>query len=632
VLFEMLTGKRPFAAENPAATLNALLNRAPLGVEVLRQTVPAVLVELILQMLEKDPGRRLFSLDEAVLVLRRYRDGVETQRIVPRPGFLRSPRAPHWLPLLFTAALGLLLYFFSEPGVSSRQLRVFLAQPEYYREGAATPLDAVIWSSVINGLHLLGSVQPVLYHQPPVEGSNPAQLAKLAGSDEWIHISLQPENPLGNVQLQRVRTHDGALLEQTQFAVPQEYVNQSAQAVFSQILALYGDIESPQSVGYSSLSADHYDSFVEIYSSLNQGVGNRQELFKDLRTLVTETPGFLAAEVLVVDLAHDLFTDTDDTVYLDRSAELIDRLRLYHPNPTVVLQREITLATDRGEIGRAEQLLGRLTELSPGDPAVLMTQSRLAELRGDLTGATRLILEAAAVSPLPWKIRYRATTLAIRSGDVEAAQTHIAEVLKLTPDNTLVQGQSGLVELLYGDVDRAIGIYKQLLERKQHRSYRVNLGLALMLKESFQDARDEFARALDLQPEHRVAMLNLADAEMALGNRKRALDLYRNILELQQRRSGSGDASDKMVKAQCLAHLGQYSLAIEHTLGALTEALGDPEIAYQAALVYALAGEYESALVNARVALQGGMDSRWFKLPAFSNTPVALLSESSGIR
>ncbi|MBB3059555.1 serine/threonine-protein kinase [Microbulbifer rhizosphaerae] len=621
VLFEMLTGLRPFSADNPAATLNSLLNRMPRGIEILHQKVPAALADLVLRMLEKDPSRRLPTLGDAIVVLRDFCDGVDVLRLRTKHRFLSVSAIRRGLPLLFTVFLGLLMYLISEPGVSGRQLRVFLAQPEYYREGEDTPMDTVIWSSVVNGLHLLGSIQPILYHRLPVEGSDPAQLAKLAGSDEWINVRFQPENPLGNVQLQRIRTGDGALLKQVQFSVPKEYLSQSSQAVLSQVLAIYRGMESRQSIGYSALSYSDYSRFVEIYSSLNQGVGDRQVLFNKLDKLISEAPGFFAAEVMAVDLAHDLFSDTEKMFYLERAKNIIGRLQFAHPNPVVVLQRKALLSIDSGDIEIAEEIVNKISSMSPGDPEVLLLRSRIAEHRGDISKALSLVTKASSMASISWSAWYRAAALAIRNGDVDTARDKVDKILNLTPGNTLALGQRGLVELLYGDVDRAVSIYKRLLEIKRHRSYLVNLGLALMLKENYQEARVNFTYALEIQPGHRVAILNLADAEMALGNREIALDLYRSVLNQKKPRGDEG-AYGKMVRAQCLAHLEEYGMAIELTLEALSSSPEDPEIAYQAALVYSLVGEYESAIVNARAALRRGMDRRWFNLPVFRNTPV----------
>jgi serine/threonine-protein kinase len=72
-----------------------------------------------------------------------------------------------------------------------------------------------------------------------------------------------------------------------------------------------------------------------------------------------------------------------------------------------------------------------------------------------------------------------------------------------------------------------------------------------------------------------------------------------------------------MVRAQCLVHLGRTRQAVELTQSTLRASGDDPEVLYDASLIYAQAGDRTSALVNAKLALEKGIQPRWFTLPAF---------------
>jgi serine/threonine protein kinase len=62
MLFEMLAGQPPFAAENPVAIMNAILNNPLPELNQLRSDTPPALIELISQMLMKDRDQRLDSM------------------------------------------------------------------------------------------------------------------------------------------------------------------------------------------------------------------------------------------------------------------------------------------------------------------------------------------------------------------------------------------------------------------------------------------------------------------------------------------------------------------------------------------------------------------------------------------
>lgn len=64
VMYELITGKRPFEAENEYATFFKIANNPPEPVEKFRQDVPESLGRIVMRALEKDPSRRYQSGDQ----------------------------------------------------------------------------------------------------------------------------------------------------------------------------------------------------------------------------------------------------------------------------------------------------------------------------------------------------------------------------------------------------------------------------------------------------------------------------------------------------------------------------------------------------------------------------------------
>ena len=69
VMFEMVTGRVPFAAEQLVLLLNAILKEPAPPASQFRPDVPAFLDRLILRCLEKDPGGRPQTMEEVVALL-----------------------------------------------------------------------------------------------------------------------------------------------------------------------------------------------------------------------------------------------------------------------------------------------------------------------------------------------------------------------------------------------------------------------------------------------------------------------------------------------------------------------------------------------------------------------------------
>ena len=62
LLYEMVAGRRPFAASEPAAEMMAILKERPPELDELRPEIPIALVDLVDRMLEKEPQQRIPSM------------------------------------------------------------------------------------------------------------------------------------------------------------------------------------------------------------------------------------------------------------------------------------------------------------------------------------------------------------------------------------------------------------------------------------------------------------------------------------------------------------------------------------------------------------------------------------------
>lgn len=78
MLFEVLTGQRPFDHPSAASTMMAILTEPPLDLEQLLPECPVALVDLIYRMLEKDPGARIPSVRQVGAALEALLHNLDT--------------------------------------------------------------------------------------------------------------------------------------------------------------------------------------------------------------------------------------------------------------------------------------------------------------------------------------------------------------------------------------------------------------------------------------------------------------------------------------------------------------------------------------------------------------------------
>jgi serine/threonine-protein kinase len=72
VLYEALTGKRPFSSDSAFATLKKQCSEPPTPPSALAPGVPQELEGIVLKLLRKDPAERYASAEELILALRAY--------------------------------------------------------------------------------------------------------------------------------------------------------------------------------------------------------------------------------------------------------------------------------------------------------------------------------------------------------------------------------------------------------------------------------------------------------------------------------------------------------------------------------------------------------------------------------
>jgi serine/threonine protein kinase len=106
VLYEMLSGRQPFACESAAATASAILTRDPPAVTRSSPDAPAELHRILSKCLAKDQQQRYQSARDLVIDLRNLEKAESGNMIVADRG-LPQQRRPAWWLLIAAIVLAL---------------------------------------------------------------------------------------------------------------------------------------------------------------------------------------------------------------------------------------------------------------------------------------------------------------------------------------------------------------------------------------------------------------------------------------------------------------------------------------------------------------------------------------------
>jgi serine/threonine protein kinase/Flp pilus assembly protein TadD len=173
VLYEMATGRRPFAARLAPALIDAILNQAPLPPSRLRPGLSSRLEELILRSMEKNPEHRYQSARDLLADLRRLAAAPEGQ-----PGKSLA-----------------VLYFENLGGQK---------EDEYFRDGITEDITTEL--SKIAGLQVFSRSAVLAYRDKPV---TPAHVGQQLNAAYVLEGSLRREGERLRVTAKLAETRSG---------------------------------------------------------------------------------------------------------------------------------------------------------------------------------------------------------------------------------------------------------------------------------------------------------------------------------------------------------------------------------------------------------------------------------------
>ncbi len=193
VLYEMVTGRRPFDGDSVPELLTAILRQEPERVSALVPSVPIQLDMVIARALRKEPERRFQSMADVRVEVQEIRDALESGGFVSAER-LRQVEAPpgrkrrfwFWvIPVLLAAGAGVAVWRHGSRPEGRREpprASPLTTYEGWEREPALSPdgsLVAFVWDEGEGGLsqlyvQLVGSPEPLRLTTEPGDARSPA--------------------------------------------------------------------------------------------------------------------------------------------------------------------------------------------------------------------------------------------------------------------------------------------------------------------------------------------------------------------------------------------------------------------------------------------------------------------------
>ena len=633
LLYELVSGQPAFRGATPMETMHKIAGVKYEPLTTVAPGTPEALAAVIERCLARNPSDRYQKAEEVAHELRRVAASA-TGASATLPG-LRSSQIlararRHLLTLIGVAAVvttavitGVMLGWFAP----QKPLTVAVLPIESHAPGDAASLASVaIEDAVVTNLARLKNVIVVSGRDVRAgsgQGKRVSAIARELGVRELVETSLtlsQPGQPI-RVGLQRLEGSTGRVIWSEQLEVGTDDLMLLQDRIVTALGDAYRGLPTSGHPGSQDATPAALKAYLQAKNRIDSGKYSKD--FKEeialLERAIADAPRFLAPVTSLAWRYYYLYKLYRRPTDHDVSVALAKRARELAPDHPWALRLEVWLALDQRDNAAALERARAWTASRPGDSTAWETMAVVLGRMGRYRESEVAFERSFALLPSWYTLYYLAQSRELR-GDFDGARDAIRRALAISPENSNCLGLLAEVEMYAGDNAVAERLYRGLLARRGERLDRIHLGNCFYYQNKLAEAASLYREAADKDPTDYLALGNLADTRLALGQTDLAKAGYSEALRLCETEYARGLRWRELLetRARCLAQLGRGPEAFLAIQEALADYPDNPATMFMAALVAAVAGDTNAALAWTGKALAAHAPAVWFTGPEFA--------------
>jgi serine/threonine-protein kinase len=620
VLFEMISGRRPFVGSDPVRLATSKLGTDAPKLSSTGQLVPPALDALVASLLERDRDKRPSSAIE-VLAQLKYVYGTPSTGQLPVPSRFRNALIAAAAVVVIALAVAYSVWNRPSPEhpvaqAAAPPVIAVLPLSNDSADRARDMLAAGIAESIITSLAPLRTVT-VLSRAAVTDArsrsTDPRKIASDLGATFLIEGSLQESNGTLRISINLLRNDlSVAWADAVQGAASDifEIQGRLATLVVGALKVQVSPSERERMLAHATSSPEAQAAYWQGRALLERRdvKGNLDAAAVSLQRAVSLDPSFALAEAALGEVYWQKYEDSHDPQWAQMATDAgIAALKIDAEEPAVRYALAVTLA-GTGKPDEAIEELRHALALQPNYDDARRQLGRVLAQRGRIDEAVAEYERAIALRPSFWG-HYSALGLSLtQAGRWEAALPAFQKVVELQPDNSFGYQQLGFVHHNLGHIDEALRYYAAAIERQPNPQAFSNIGAIYHQRGDYQRAVDAYKQAIALRPNSHITHRNLGDALIKLGQTDAARESYVRAARLAESdlKVNPKDGVTTAILAVYLQKSGQRREASARIDQALGIAPNDLNVRYRAAVVCALQGRKTEAIEHLRLAIAGG--------------------------
>ena len=617
MLFEMISGRRPFPSNDPIQLASAKLSEDAPSLSSTGKLVLPALERFVASLLERDRDNRPASAADA---LRQLED------IYSGHGNGETGRRRFWRSAAVVLALAIIAGFgawelnrFVRPAAvdpSAPPVIAVLPLTNVSGDPAKDHIAAGIAESLISSLASLPSVlvlSRASVSEARSRAKDEAALAKDLGATYVVNGSVQEVNGTLRISLNLVRP-DRTLAWGNSVEGPFDRIfelqSRLANALSSALVVRVSATELERLNAQPAANPEALQAYWQgkVFLDRRDVKGNLEAAAAALTRAISLDKDFALAHAALGEVYWHQYSETRDAAWVQKAmTEGMTALRLDPNRPEVRLALAATLAGTGKEDEAIEELRKALVLRPTYDDARRRLGQALAR-RGDLDEAIAEFQRAIALRPNYWG-HYADLGLALyNAARYQEAARAFEQQVALQPDSFIGFQQLGTVHHALGDTEKALENYRRSIAIRPSLGAYSNIGAIHHARGEFDKAVEAYLQGIAIRPNVAAAHRNLGDAYRSMGRAAEARAAYRNAVERSQAELKVNPKNARTIAtlALHLAKAGADSAADQRIAEALELAPRDVQVVYTAAAVESLRGRTESALRHLAEAVAAG--------------------------
>ena len=631
VLYELLTGRRPFDGNDSLELAMATMTKTPPPVHQVNPAVPEAISAIVARAMARDRDDRYKSADQLRTELRRLTHALSTDvthlidsgalRVAGR----RRRRVVQALAAIaLVAAIGAGVWWWrGGPDRTAGTRPPVLGVMAFANSSGEsdTPLAASMRDLLI--ARLANTPGLVLLAKSAIDEAarqhaDPRRLARDLAATHLLETTLLRSGRDLTLSVTLSHGDSGVIVWTDSVSAPDSNVadlqRRLADGIRGALLiptAAAGERAQSNSGTNDVLALTHYGR-ATILLERPDVAGNLARAEALLREAAKRDPKFALAWARLGDTYWETYKSSVDSKWASEAVNATNMaLTLDQRQPEVwIALAKINEGTGRREA--ALTALNKALELQPTSDEAHQLMGQILQGMGRRDAAKEQYLQAIALRPDYWRHHGMLGAFYYSIGSYPEAIAAFTRVTQLAPDNAGGFHNLGAVYYRTGDSRNALTNYEKALAINPRPETRSAIGNIHYDEGRYEAALAAFLEAAKGSENDGVLRGNVGDAYARLGRVEQARQAWREAARLEQQTLAvnPNDANTLARIALWEAKSGDRAASEGHITRALTIGAGDAEVLYYAAVVRALAGDTERALASLEQAVKSGYSAQ----------------------